>query len=275
MSEQATLCPGYRHIGRGIDTRYSSSVKVRTYPSGERRISAPPPKETVEAAFAELGTEAGVAAAFGVSRATVKHWVEGQGIIVKSRPEAALASYMRRILVKEVDKCKVAQWIMDEGSVSVAYFSKGDYTLLLVCGSMNDYAVLSSISKILETTISSSKAPGPTTLPMVAVRVQSARAYTLLEIVMPYLTGLKRREAQVALNVFPHTGMLRGRHTTDEFFLDVWKEFAVDVLSEWNKKRKVKTNERELLERAQKWVEGRVKRARRFRDAHPKDTVYA
>jgi hypothetical protein len=238
-----------------------------TYPSGERRIGKMPPRGLVMAAFRELGTFKGVATAFGVTRGTIKHWAKMYGFHPESHPEFGLASFMKGRLTDDIDKCKVSQWLMDEGSVSVAYFARRDNTVLLVCGSMNDYEVLSSISGILDTAITSSKAPGRTTLPMGALRVQSARAYVLLEILRPYLVGLKAKEAEAAVKFFPPSGLLKGRHTTEEFLLHVWREFAFSALHEWNKRRRIKIGEQEILERARKWVAGRVKRARRFRDA--------
>ena len=207
-----------------------------------------------------------MAAAFGVDRNVVSRWERRYGLKFESRPEAGLATIIKQRL-SDRERCKVAQWLMDEGSVSVAYFTRGDYTVLLVCGSMCDYGVLGSISAILDVAITSSKPPSPTCLPMGAVRVQSARAYSLLEVIAPHLEGLKAMEAKAALQFFPPSGRLRGRHTTDEFLLPVWKDFALDTLSSWNSRRRVKIRQEEILARAEKWVEGRTRRARRFIDS--------
>ena len=134
-------CAGFRHIDHGLLPKFAESCVVKTYTSGERRIAQIPPKEVLEAAFLELGTHKGVATAFGVSRQTVERWAKILGVRVESHPGAPLASAMKKRLDNDVFKSKVAQWLMDEGSVSVAYVAKGDYTLLLVCGSMNDHAV--------------------------------------------------------------------------------------------------------------------------------------
>jgi len=173
---------------------------------------------------------------------------------------------MRRHLRDESDIKRISQWLMDEGSVSLAHFPRGDYTALIVCGSMNDYSVLSSISTLLETPITSSKAPSATTLPMGAVRVQGARAYALLEILKGHLVGLKGSEATAALKFFPPSGRLRGRHTTDEFLLPVWEDFARKSLLEWNSRRRTKMSPQEIDYRATAWLAGRVRRARRFLD---------
>lgn len=253
---------------RGVLSRYADSIQVKAYPSGERRIAKLPPKELIVTAFGELGTEAAVASAFGVARQTVKHWAKVYGIQIVSHPEAGLASLMRRQLTRDTDKCKVSQWLMDEGSVSVAYHKLPDHTILLVCGSMNDYEVLTTISAIMNSPITSSKPPGPTSLPMGAVRVVSARAYALLETIYPYLVGLKAKEAEAALRFFPSSGIVRGRHTTDEFLLPVWEDFSLDVLHQWNQRRRVKISKQEILEGAKRWVDARVRRARRFLDAN-------
>jgi hypothetical protein len=266
-SNQKLVLPGFRHIEKGMLSRYSEFITVKIYPNGERRIEMMPSKELLLRAFGELGTRAAVASAFGVARSTVKHWTQNHGIEVVSHPEAILASTIRHRLSAETDKCKVSQWLMDEGSVSVAYFAKSDHTILLVCGSMNDFEVLSSISEIVDTKITSSKAPGPKTLPIGAIRVQSARAYALLDAILPHLVGLKAKEAEAALKFFPPSGLRRGRHTTDEFLFVVWKEFSLNAIHEWNKMRKVKISEEEINERARIWVESRIRRARRFLDA--------
>jgi len=88
-----------------------------------------------------------------------------------------------------------------------------------------------------------------------------------LEVIAPHLEGLKAMEAKAALQFFPPSGRLRGRHTTDEFLLPVWKDFALNTLSSWNSRRRVKIRQEEILVRAEKWVEGRTRRARRFIDS--------
>jgi hypothetical protein len=173
----------------------------------------------------------------------------------------------RRQLLRNADLDKLAQWLMDEGSVSVCYFGPTDITLLLVCGSMNDYEVLSQISGTLKTAIVSSKAPGPATLPMGGVRLQSTKAYALLEVIGDRLVGLKASEARAALRFFPPSGRVKGRHTTDEFLVPVWKDYAAHALNEWNSRRRVKMGEDELKERAETWVKRRIRRARRFIDS--------
>ena len=261
------MCPGFRHIERGVLSRYSTSIQVKTYESGERRIGTDPPSNILETAFSELGTYSAVASAFGVSRDVVGRWIRKYGLVITPHPEAGLANAMRRRLGAPEDTVRVSQWLTDEGSVSVAYFRRGDYTMLIVCGSMNDYAVLSALSGILDTPITSSKSPGSTTLPMGAIRIQSARAYALLQVIGPHLVGLKAMETKAALAYFPSSGLVRGRHTTDEFFLPVWKDFALDTLCSWNSRRRVKIRQEAILVRAEKWVEGRTRRARRFIDS--------
>jgi len=162
------------------------------------------------------------------------------------------------------DRSMVSQWLMDEGSVSVCYSRQYDSTQLLVCGSMNDYEVLSRISEVLRVAISSSKSPSLTTLPMGAIRVQSARAYALLEVLLPNLVGLKAKEATAALAFFPPSGKMAGRHTTDEFLFHVWKTYALKTLLEWNSRRRVKISQEEIESRGTSWLESRIARSRRF-----------
>lgn len=261
------MSPGFRHIEHVPIGKYADFIQVFTYPGGERRIKKDPPKNILENAFDELGTLAAVASAFGVSRGVVKRWIRESDLEVSSRPEVGLASYLRRRLTNNEDTRAVAQWLMDEGSVSVAFFKRGNYTILIVCGSMNDYHVLSVLSVILETPITSSKAPGATTLPMGALRVHSARAYALLGILEPRLVGLKAMETRAALHFFPPSGLLRGRHTTDEFLVPIWKDYALQTLIAWNSRRRVKLDQQDLEKRATQWVTGRIKRARRYVDA--------
>jgi hypothetical protein len=88
-----------------------------------------------------------------------------------------------------------------------------------------------------------------------------------VEIIGPHLVGLKAMEARAALKFFPPSGLLRGRHTTDEFLTHVWEEFAIHTLHEWNSRRISKLSDHALENYARGWVEGRIRRARRFVDA--------
>ncbi len=134
---------------------------------------------------------------------------------------------------------------------------------------MNDYAVLSRVSAAVRAGIVSSKLPEPTILPMGAIRVQSAKVYALLQVLENHLIGLKATETTEALRFFPLSGVVRGRHTTDEFLEPVWKQFALETLYQWNSRRRVKSPSWALEELARTWVEGRVRRARRFVGASP------
>ena len=122
---------------------------------------------------------------------------------------------------------------------------------------MNDYAVLSRFARILGTPITSSKAPGPTTLPMGAIRVQSARAHALLRVLTTCLVGLKALEAKAALASFPPSGRLKGRHTTEGFLAPIWKSYAMDCLNEWNERRRVGIAREEIRRQADEWVAGK------------------
>ncbi len=252
---------------------FAETIKVATYLSGQRRTIQDPPTSVLQRAFDELGTHSAVAEAFGVSRRVVRRWLAKYTMNVASRPEVRLARDIRQRLSRVEDQDRIAQWLMDEGSISVCYYGPSDITQLLVCGSMNDYSVLSQISKILGAPITSSRAPQATTLPMGAVRVQSARAYALLELLRPRLVGLKALEATAALSFFTPPGRVKGRHTTDEFLASVWRAYAINTLLEWNLRRRMKIGPGEINVRAKTWVEGRIKRARRFLESpsNPKE----
>ena len=245
---------------------FSREAKVRVYPSGERRLAKDPSPEVVLKAFDELGTHNAVAAAFGVTRHVVTRWISLYGLRVTSRPEIRHANFVRKCLENPSDRIRVAQWIVDEGTVGVTYFSRGDYTSLLVCGGMNDSDAIRVISSILQTPTLCSRSGHLTTLPLQGVRMLSSKAYVLLEILLPEMQGLKAMEARAALCFFPRAGIIRGRHTTDEFLVPIWKEFATSSLTSWNAKRRKRLSDDELASLARTWVEGRIRRARRFVD---------
>jgi hypothetical protein len=249
-----------------VISKYAGTIRVETFPSGQRRTVQDPPSRILREAFDELGTHSAVSAAFGVTRRVVRRWLKKYNIEVVSKPEVTLRNKMREQVARVEDQDRIGQWLMDEGSISVCYHRGTNLTQLLVCGSMNDYSVLSRISGILGAPITSSRCPSPTCLPVGAVRVQSARAYALLEVILPRLVGLKAREAQAALAFFPPVGRIAGRHTTDEFLAPVWREYAMNTLLEWNSRRQAKTCQDEIEERARTWIEGRIRRARRFAD---------
>ena len=246
---------------------FAKTIRVRTFPSGQKRTVRDPPLSVLTNALDHLGTYSDVADAFGVSRSVVQRWMAKYQLDIPSRNEIKLANEMRMLVSNRDDQDLVAQWLMDEGSVSVGYFIRSDYTVLIVCGSMNDYAVLARISSILGVPITSSSLPSDATLPTGAVRVQGPKGYALLQTILPRLVGLKALEAQAALDFFPSTGRIKGRHTTDEFLVPVWERFAADTLSGWNSRRRVKTGQEEIERLAAAWVEGRIRRARRFVDA--------
>ena len=258
---------GYRHPPVRPVSRYSDAIEVKTYPNGERRVVRNPTASSLQDAIQEFGTVLSVARAYGVDRSVVRRWIRQYGLEFTSHPEAMLPSIVGHQLKNETDRVRIAQWIMDEGSVSVTYFWRGDYTSLLVCGSMNDYSVLSELAKLLNVPIVSAKLPELTRLPMGSIRVRSGTAYALLELVSPYLVGLKAKEAKAALDFFPRKGTVKGRHTTDEFLRPAWIEHATSSLSEWNKRRRTPEKRTTLDDLAKSWVAGRVRRARRFVDS--------
>jgi hypothetical protein len=243
---------------------FAREAIVKTYPSGERRLAKDPPRDLVIKAFDELGTHKAVAAAFGVTRHVVTRWISLYSLDVISRPDIRHSNFVRKCLANPSDRIRVAQWITDECSVGVTYSNQADYTTLLVGGSMNDPDALSVISSILEAKCSCSKSAQMTTLPLLGLRMVSAKACALLELLLPEMQGLKAMEARAALSYFPRTGTLPGRHTSDEFMIPVWKEFAMNSLRSWNARRRQKLSEDQMKEMARAWVERRIRRARRF-----------
>jgi hypothetical protein len=228
-----------------------------------RRDQIPPAEELIRD-LTRLGTRSEMAKAYGVHHSTVARWLRNYRIRADSHPEVRQANVMKELLSEEGDKIRIAQWIMDEGCVSVSYHTKLQTSSLIVMGSMNDVEALSAVADILQSRITSSKLPGLGTLPMQGIRLQGARGYALLQAVRHHLVGLKRMEADVALAVFPPTGTMKGKHTTDEFFLEVWNEFARKSLSSWNSRRQRRLSNLELEDLAQIWVTRRIARARRF-----------
>lgn len=134
---------------------------------------------------------------------------------------------------------------------------------------MNDHRSLSAIAKILHTPICSSRTPKPSVLPHVKIRIQTARAYAVLRIVDSHLTGLKKMEADAALEFFPPCGFVSGRHTTDEFLSAVWEGFARRTLTDWNSHRREPLSCHELDTLAKSWLQGRIARSRRFVSVTP------
>ena len=225
-------------------------------------------------AYEKLGTMVAVAAAFGVDRNVVRRWLRKYALNPESKPEVRHANFVREALKSEPDRIRVAQWVTDEGSVGVTYHPKTDTTVLLVCGEMNDYEAINSISSILRTPCDGIRSPQPTVLPLLGVRMISAKAYALLEILLPYMYGLKAMEARAALAFFPRYGTLKGRHTSDEFLTDVWREFALRSVSHWNEVRDEKLSAGEVQAFADAWVNGRIRRARRFLERSLRNTQF-
>ncbi len=142
--------PGGRNLPDITPTKgFAGAIVVKNFPSGEKRITRGPLKSRLELAFEEFGTHKAVAAAFGVSRGTVRRWLRNCRIDIVSRPEVLISKSMLLRLRSKDDCLTLAQWLMDEGSVSVDYLGTTDLTYLVVGGGMNDYEVLSHLSSIL------------------------------------------------------------------------------------------------------------------------------
>lgn len=101
---------------------------------------------------------------------------------------------------------------------------------------MTDVAVLRAIAEILHKRVTRDTGkPHPGWLPLSAVKVRSAEAYALLQAIRKELIGLKKMEAEAALEFFPSTGFMKGRHPTAEFLTSAWVRYGSTVIAEWNR----------------------------------------
>jgi len=157
----------------------------------------------------------------------------------------------------------VAQWIVDEASITVAYNRRFDTTSLMVIGAMYDSKTMELIAQDLDVKVFSGTEPIFSRLPTHVIKVQGPKAYSLLGILSRELSGLKASEAKVVLTFFPTSGLLRGKVTTDQFMESVWKEFAIECVESWNRRRKDKKAPDQLQGIIDAWIHNRVARARR------------
>ncbi len=228
------------------------------------RKARQPGRIELEEAFARLGTQTAVAERFGVTRATILTWALKCGFKVASHPEIGRARVIERLLADPIDRARLAQWLIDEGTVSVSYDTVQDTTRLVVAGGMTDVEAMSRIAGILNAPVTNAavKFDGPI-LPVFSIVLRSAEAYAVLRVLQPELVGLKADEAKAALAYFPPSGYMRGRHTTDEFLIAIWRDFATRVVHRWNAKKKMPLDGDSLAKIVERWMEGRINRARR------------
>ena len=128
---------------------------------------------------------------------------------------------------------------------------------------MNDSGAMESIAKELAVTIISGGEPQDGRLPTHIIKVQGARAYSLLRLVSKELTGLKALEARAALTFFPPSGIVKGKLTTDVYMGAAWREFARESTELWNRKRRSKLSTLQVEEMVEAWILNRTTRARR------------
>ena len=222
-----------------------------------------PSAQAILSAFNELGTQTSVATFFGVSRRTIDRWIKELNIHPDLRPEIPIRQLLSSTLSDSATRIKVAQWIIDEASISVAYHSRYDKTSLLLVGAMNDVRAMESMAAKLDVEVISGAIPPGGTLPMHVIRLQGSRAYCLLELLSNELEGLKASEAKAALAYFPPSGIVEGKVTTDVYFERVWRDFASESIEAWNKKRKKKVSVVQMESLLESWVGNRIARARR------------
>ncbi len=128
---------------------------------------------------------------------------------------------------------------------------------------MNDYSAMEVIANELWTTIISGAAPPRGRLPTHVIKVQGARAYSLLGLLSKELTGLKALEGRAALDFFPPSGIVKGKLTTDIFMATVWMQFARQSVEVWNSKRRKKLSPLQIEDMIEAWTLNRTARARR------------
>jgi hypothetical protein len=222
-----------------------------------------------------LGTQTSVARFFGVSRRTVERWTKRLNIEPELRPEIPINQLLSSVLSDSTARVRVAQWIVDEASITVAYNLRFDTTSLMLEGAMNDSGAMEAIAKELGVPTISGAAPASGRLPTHIIKVQGARAYSLLGILSKELTGLKALEAEAALSFFPPTGIIEGKLTTDVYMGAVWRRFARESAEVWNMKRRSKLLPFQIDEIVEAWVLNRTARARRglSRDSPSKPLV--
>ena len=201
---------------------------------------------------------------FGVTRVTILTWALKCGFKVASHPEIGRARVIERLLVDPIDRARLAQWLVDEGTVSVSYDAVQDTTRLVVAGGMTDVEAIGRIAAILNATVTNTGVNfDRPILPVFSIVLRSAEAYAVLRILQPELVGLKAEEAEAAMAYFPPSGYMRGRHTTDEFLIPTWRDFATRVVHRWNARKKMPLDRDSLEKIVDRWMEGRINRARR------------
>jgi hypothetical protein len=173
---------------------------------------------------------------------------------------------MRARLANPLDRVRVAQWICDEGTISTSFDAVNHSTYLTVGGSMVDGYVMQEIGRIIhERANNETTRLHPGWLPMRYLRIHSAEAYALLSEVYNELLGLKKLEAEAALGYFPPWGYVKGRHTTDEFMAQAWRQFAEFSVLRWNEMRKVPLARDKLGQAMESWFRLRIRRSRYYR----------
>ena len=221
----------------------------------------------IQEAFEALGTHVAVASHFGVSRPTVRKWLRMYALSPISRPTLARVRAMQSRLANGEDRVRVAQWIIDEGSITVSYISQQDCTYIGVRGSMIDNDVMQTVGSILGARVVSSNHLSPRSLPHHSLRLYGACALALLECIRSDLRGLKRAEADAAIEFFRPKGFVPGRHPTYQFLLDTWTSFADMTLEAWNARKLVPLEADQISIIKEAWMKMRISKSRRYFDA--------
>lgn len=227
---------------------------------------SPPPSERILEAYHELGTQTSVATFFGVSRRTVTRWTQRLNLKPEMRPEIPINQVLSDLLSTPAARARVAQWISDEASITVAHSRQSGRTSLMVEGAMNDDGAIDVIAEQLGARVISGATPPKGRLPTHIVKLQGVRAYCLLSLLSDDLKGLKALESRAALSFFPSSGVIRGKLTTDVYMGTVWRQFARQSVEAWNERRRTKLSQTQLDDMVEAWIQNRTARARRGLD---------
>lgn len=131
---------------------------------------------------------------------------------------------------------------------------------------MTDTYVLREIARLIHERVNNqTKKPRSGWMPLAYVRVHSAEAYAMLGAIRKDLLGLKRLEAESALNYFPQSGYVKGRHSTDEFMRGAWREYSKRVISDWNERSGNRVTEDEEQELVRAWIATRSRKSTYYR----------
>lgn len=168
-----------------------------------------PTAEQLLRAFEALGTSSSVGTFFGVSRRTIRRWTTTLKLQPEYRQEVPINQLLSNLLSEHSARVRVAQWIVDEASISIALNKRMNTSSLILIGAINDDSAMEEIAEILAASIYSGTNPMNGRLPTHVLKIQGAKAYGILRLVSGELLGLKALEAKAARAFFPPSGIAK------------------------------------------------------------------